>query len=186
MYLKKRYINQNTESTIMTALVNPLSPSMLRDAAESVVSDVLMWAKYGTEISETTSHIITEVLAGLAGYLESESITDMDDVETIVSDFCDDVARSLEDMRGNGLATDITDGDVIYTSDIITYYIENTNEVEEAFSSCYSLDEFDSISAAITAGVACALDNIASEEIFGVIEAFETWAKKEMTEHIFA
>ncbi|AYQ98478.1 hypothetical protein KIMCHI1738_91 [Corynebacterium phage Kimchi1738] len=170
----------------MTALVNPLSPSMLRDAAESVVSDVLMWTKYGTEISENVDLAIAEVLAGLAGYLESESITDMDDVETIVSDFCDDVARSLEDMRGNGLATDITDGDVIYTADILTYYTENTNEVEEAFSSCYSLGEFDSISAAMSAGVALALENIAEEEISGVIEAFETWAKKEMTEHIFA
>ncbi|ATW58867.1 hypothetical protein SEA_ZION_88 [Corynebacterium phage Zion] len=170
----------------MTALVNPLSPSMLRDAAESVVSDVLMWAKYGTEISENVDLAIAEILEGLAEYLEVEPITELDDVETIVSDFCDDVARSLEDMRGNGLATDITDGDVIYTADILTYYTENTNEVEEAFSSCYSLGEFDSISAAMSAGVALALENIAEEEISGVIEAFETWAKKEMTEHIFA
>ncbi|QDF19281.1 hypothetical protein SEA_STICKYNOTE_88 [Corynebacterium phage Stickynote] len=171
----------------MTALVNPLSPSMLRDAAESVVSDVLMWAKYGTEISENVDLAIAEILESLAEYLEVEPITELDDVETIVSDFCDDVARSLEDMRGNGLATDITDGDVIYTSDIITYYTENTNEVEEALAECYGgLGDFDTISDAISAGVALALENIAESEISGVIDAFETWAKEEMTKYIFA
>lgn len=170
----------------MTTLVNPLSLSMLRDAAESIVNDVLMWAKYGTEISENVDLAISDSLEKLAGFLESEPITDMDNVEEIVSDFCDEVARSLESMRGNGLATDITDSDVIYTSDILTYYTENTNEVEEAFSNCFNLGEFNSISDAMTAGVALALENIASEEISGVIDAFETWAKEEMTKYIFA
>lgn len=171
----------------MTTLVNPLSLSMLREAAENVVNDALAWAKYETEIYETTDHIITEILEGLAGTVESEPITERDEVETIVEDFCNDFTESLEMMRDNGLSRDISEGGAIYTADILAYYHENSSDVEEALYECYGgLGDFDTISDAISTGVALALEKIAESEISEVIEAFETWAKEEMTKHIFA
>ena len=170
----------------MSTLLHPLSLSMLRDAADSVVSDALMWAKYRTEITEHIDEIITDVLEKMADAVESESVTDRDDVEGIISDFCDEVSGDLEMSRGNGVASEISEGDAIYTSDIMDFYMENTEEVDEALASAYGgLSDFATISDAISSGVALALYDIASGEISEVINAFETWAKDEMVNHIF-
>lgn len=171
----------------MSTLLHPLSLSMLRDAADDVVSDVLMWAKYSAEITEHVDEIITEVLGEMADAVESETVTDRDEAEDIISDFCDKVAESLEDSRGNNLASEISEGGAIYTSDILEYYTENMNEVDEALSDAYGdLSDFDTVGEAMSAGVALALCNIAESEISEVINAFETWAKNEMINHIFA
>ena len=170
----------------MTTIIKPLSLSMLRGAADDVVSDVLVWAKYRTEITETVNHVITEILEGLAGVVESEPITERDAVETIVEEFCNGVAESLEMMLGNGLSSEISEGDAIYTSDILDYYRENSNEVEEALAECYGgLGDFDTISDAISAGVALALEKIAYTEISEVISAFKTYAEDMMMGRIF-
>ena len=170
----------------MATLLHPLSLSMLRDAADDVVSDVLMWAKYSMEITEHVDEIITDALVSIAGAVESVPITDRDDVEEIISDFCDEVSGELEMSRGNGLADDIVSGGIIYTSDILDHYMENTNDVDEALSDAYGgLSDFETISDAMAAGVALALSNIAEYEISEVMHAFETWAKNEMVNHIF-
>ena len=171
----------------MSTLLHPLSLSMLRDAADDVVSDVLVWAKYSTEITEHVDEIITDVLEKMADAVESETVTDRDEVEEIVSDFCDEVSGELEMSYCNGLASDITDGELIYTSDILDYYTENPDEVDEALAGAYGgLSDFDTIGAAMAAGVALALEDIASNEISEVVNAFGTWAKDEMVNHIFA
>ena len=127
-----------------------------------------------------------DALKYVAGDVESESVTERDDVETIVSDFCDEVAGSLEMSRGNGLAGEMVDGDVIYTADILDYYTENTNDVDEALADAYGgLSDFETISDAMAAGVTLALENIAENEISEVMHAFETWAKDEMINQIF-
>ena len=170
----------------MTNLTHPLNLNMIRNAAEEAIRGRLLWAKYGTEITEHVEGIITDVLEGLAGSVESEPVTDRDDVETIVSDFCDEVAGSLEISRGNGLTSEMTEGDVIYTADILNYYAENSNDVDEALADAHgSLGEFTTISEAMALGVELALANIAEEEVSDVIYAFETWAKDEMVDRIF-
>ena len=171
----------------MSTLLHPLSLSMLRDAADSVVSDALMWAKYATGITESVDEIITDVLEELAEAVESAPVTDRYEIDNIVSDFCDEVASSLEMMSGNGLASDLTDGDLIYTADILEYYTENPGEVNEALAGAYGgLSDFATIGDAMSAGVALALYDVASEEISEVIRAFEEWARDEMINHIFA
>lgn len=171
----------------MSSLLHPLSLSMLRDAADEVVSDCLMWAKYRTEITERVDEIITDALETVAGAVESAPVTDLDEAEEIISDFCDEVSGELEMSRGNGMADDMISGEIIYTSDILDYYTENPDEVDEALADSYGdLSDFDTIGAAISAGVAMALHNIAENEISEVMQAFETWAKDEMINHIFA
>ena len=171
----------------MTNLTNPLSLEMIRNAADDIVSNELLWAKYGTEITEHVDEIITMALEELAGAVESEPVTDRDDVETIVSDFCDEVAGSLEMSRGNGLAGEMVDGDVIYSADILDYYTENTNDVDEALADAYGdLGEFETIADAMAAGVALALENVAENEISEVMHAFETWAEDVIVNNIFA
>ena len=171
----------------MSTLLHPLSLSMIRDAADDVVSDVLMWAKYSTEITEHVDEIITDVLGEMAGAVESESVTDRDDVEEIIEDFCDKVVGELEMSLGNNLASDMTDGELIYTSDIMDYYMENTEEVDQALSDAYGgLSDFGTISEAISSGVALALYDVAYGEISEVVRAFDEWAKDEMANHIFA
>ena len=170
----------------MTNLTHPLNLNMIRNAAEEIVRSELLWAKYGTEITEHVERIITDVLEGLAGSVESEPVTDRDDVETIVSDFCDEVAAALEISRGNGLASEMVEGDVIYTADILNYYAENSNDVDEALADVHGdLGEFPTISEAMALGVALALQNIAEEEVSDVIHAFETWTKNDMVDRIF-
>lgn len=171
----------------MTNLTTPLSLEMIRNAADDIVSNELLWAKYGTEITEHVDEIITMALEELAGAVESEPVTDRDDVETIVSDFCDEVAGSLEMSRGNGLAGEMVDGDVIYSADILDYYTENTNDVDEALADAYGdLGEFETIADAMAAGVALALENVAENEISEVMHAFETWAEDVIVNNIFA
>ena len=171
----------------MSALLHPLSLSMLRDAADEVVSDCLMWARYRTEITERVDEIITYALEAVSGAVESAPVTDRDEAEEIISDFCDEVSGDLEMSRGNGLSDDIISGDAIYTSDIMTYYMENTDEVNEALADAYGdLRDFSTVSEAISSGVAMALYNIAENEISEVMQTFETWAKDEMINHIFA
>lgn len=171
----------------MSNLSNPLSLEMIRNAATDIVHEELFWAKYGTEITEHIDGIIADELEELAGDVESEPVTDRDDVEAIVSEFCDRVAGELEMSRGNGLASDITYGDVIYTSDILDYYTENTNDVDEALADVYGdLSDFETIADAMAAGVALALENIAESEISEVMQAFETWASDVMVNSIFA
>ena len=170
----------------MTNLTTPLTLDMIRTAADDIVSDELFFAKYRTEITEHVDDIIADALKYVAGDVESESVTERDDVETIVSDFCDEVAGSLEMSRGNGLAGEMVDGDVIYTADILDYYTENTNDVDEALADAYGgLSDFETISDAMAAGVTLALENIAENEISEVMHAFETWAKDEMINQIF-
>ena len=171
----------------MSTLLHPLSLSMLRDAADSVVSDALMWAKYATGITESVDEIITDVLGELAEAVESAPVTDRYEIDNIVSDFCDKVAEELEMSYCNGLASDLTDGDLIYTADILEYYTENPGEVDEALAGAYGgLSDFSTIGDAMSAGVALALYDVAGGEISEVIQAFETWAKDEMINHIFA
>ena len=170
----------------MSNLTTPLSLDMIRTAADDIVSNELFFAKYQTEITEHVDDIITDALEELAGAVESEPVTDRDDVETIVSDFCDEVGGSLEMSRGNGLAGEMVDGDVIYTADILDYYTENTNDVDEALADAYGdFCDFETIADAMAAGVALALENIAEHEISEVMHAFETWAKDEMINQIF-
>lgn len=171
----------------MSTLLHPLSLSMIRSAADEVASDALQWAKYSAEIGEHLEEIISDALKYVTSDVESAPVTDREDVEAIVSDFCEEVAGSLEMSRDNGLASDVTDGDVIYTSDILDYYAENTDEVDEALAHGYGdLREFNTIGEAMSTGVALALDNIAESEISEVMHAFETWAKEEMVNLIFA
>ena len=170
----------------MSTLLHPLSLSMLRDAADEVVSDALMWAKYRTEITERVDEIITDALLKMSDAVESVPVTDSDDVEEIVGDFCDEIFGALEMSRGNGLASEMSEGDAIYTSDIMDFYMENPEAVDDALADSYGdLSNFGTIGDAMAAGVALALYDIASGEISEVINAFETWAKDEMVSHIF-
>jgi hypothetical protein len=119
--------------------------------------------------------------------VESEPITERDDVEMSGEDFCKDFTKSLEMKCNNGLPREITECDTIYTADIMAYYDESPNEVEEALYECYGgLGDFNTISDAISAGVALALERIADAEILKVIETFKTSAKDTMMDHILS
>lgn len=140
------------------------------------------YGDFDTDIIELLEYTINEVFATRDAEVEL-SVVDLDDYDgevhaafqDIAEEFAQEVIDDFEAAICNGASNDWADTRVIYTSDIITYYLENTYECDEVLTDCYGgLEDFDTIGEAMSAAVALALTNKADAELWDVHRDLDT------------
>lgn len=141
-----------------------------------------LYGDYATEIRAQLEHIVNEVFATRDAEVEL-SVIDLDDYDgekiaawqDVAEDFALEVISDFESAICNGVGHEWADTRVIYTSDIVEYYQENTAECDEALMDCHGgLGDFDTIGEAMSAAVALAVSNQADSELWDVHHDLDT------------
>lgn len=149
----------------------------LRDAIVASVEECSpAYGDFATDIRELLEYTVNEVFAARDAEVEL-SVVDLDDYDgekiaawqDVAEDFALEVISDFESAICNGVGHEWADTRVIYTTDIVEYYLENTHECDEALMGCYGgLGDFDTIGEAMSAAVALDVSNQADSELWDV------------------
>lgn len=117
----------------MTQLVHPEN---IRRAATSLFLNEIrtdLSGEFDAQIGEAFDDAVSDYLSHHfdAELFDGEPDTAEEQINYYVSDMTGDIASSLEDMIGNGIAGDWVDGQLIYTSDIMEFYDHNMAECDD-------------------------------------------------------